>query len=271
MTDFKNRNVLITGAASGIGRRVAEKAAGLGGRLILWDIDQENLDKTCADLGNKGGQVSAYVCDISDRKAIHATAEKVLVEHGNIDILINNAGIVSGKTILDAKDEEIIRTFDVNTLALFWMTRAFLPGMITQNSGHVVTIASAAGLMGTAKLTDYTASKYAAIGFDESLRLELRRQNISIRTTVVCPFYIDTGMFEGVKTRFSLLLPILKEDKVADKIIRAIQKNRRRLIMPLFIYSVFLCKLLPVPILDAIADFLGINKTMDEFTGRHPG
>src|SRR5207247_8346795 len=137
-------------------------------------------------------------------------------------ILINNAGVVSGKGLLEISEEAIQRTFDVNTLALFWTTRAFLPGMIARDRGHVVTIASAAGIVGTSRLVDYCASKHAAVGFNEALRLELKRQGNKVVTTVVCPFYISTGMFEGVKTRFPLLLPILEPQKVADRIVDAI-------------------------------------------------
>mgnify|MGYP003694031817 CR=1 FL=1 len=95
--------------------------------------------------------------------------------------------------------------------------------MLARNSGHVVTIASAAGIVGISKMTDYCASKHAAVGFDESLRLELRRQAASVVTTVVCPFYISTGMFAGVRTRFPAILPILDPERVTDQIVDAIR------------------------------------------------
>lgn len=267
MTDFKDKTVVITGAAGGLGRLLAQKIARQGGNLILWDINETGLETLRREIEKPGGSVTPYACDLSDRRAIYNTSEKVLKAHGKVDILINNAGIVTGKTLMDASDENILQTFNVNTLALFWTTRAFLPAMAKRDSGHIVTIASAGGLVGTSKLTDYCSSKFAAIGFDESLRLELRRLNKKIRTTVVCPFYIDTDMFSGVKTRFPLLLPILKLDYAADKIIQAIRKNRPRLIMPRFVYTVFPTRLLPVPVFDAITEFLGVNNTMDEFTG----
>jgi all-trans-retinol dehydrogenase (NAD+) len=156
-------------------------------------------------------------------------------------------------------------------LALFWTTKAFLPHMIENNRGHVVTIASASGLIGVAKLSDYSSSKWAAIGFDESLRGELRKAAPGVMTTVVCPFYIDTGMFHGVKSRFSFLLPILKEEKVAERVVSAIQRNKRRLMMPPVVYTVPLMRLFPVGVFDMLASFLGINASMDEFKGRHGG
>src|ERR1051326_8480155 len=125
----------------------------------------------------------------------------------------------------------IERTFAVNTLALFWTTRAFLPAMLERDRGHVVTIASAAGLVGTSRLVDYCASKHAAVGFDESLRLELRRLGSPVKTTVVCPFYISGGMFAGVRPRFPLLLPILTPEYAVDRIVDAIRRDRPRLVM----------------------------------------
>jgi all-trans-retinol dehydrogenase (NAD+) len=268
MTDFSERSVLVTGAASGIGRLVAQKIAARGGRLILWDVDAANLARVQAELRAAGGTAATYACDLRDRAAIAATAAATLRESGPVDILVNNAGVVSGKTLLAASDDDILRTFDVNTLALFWITRAFLPAMIERDRGHVVTIASAAGVVGTSRLVDYCASKHAAVGFDESLRLELRRLGSKVRTTVVCPFYISTGMFEGVKTRFPLLLPILEPDYAAERIVQAIARGRRRVIMPRFVYTTWPARLLPVRAFDAIMELLGVNRTMDDFVGR---
>lgn len=268
MTAYANKNVLITGAASGLGRLMAFRIAAEGGSLILWDVDRQGLVATEGELAGKGAKVRSYFCDLTDRRAIASSAARTIADCGPVDILINNAGIVSGKTLLAASEQDIQRTFDVNTLALFWMTRAFLPAMLERNSGHVVTIASAAGIVGTSKLVDYCASKHAAVGFDEALRLELRRQKSKVRTTVVCPFYISTGMFEGVKTRFSFLLPIMKPEYVVDRVIKAIRANRRRVILPRFVYATWLARLLPVPVFDAVMGFLGVNKTMDAFVGR---
>ena len=268
MTAYANKNVLITGAASGLGRLMAFRIAAEGGSLILWDVDRQGLVTTESELAGQGAKVRSYACDLTDRRAIAASAARTIADCGPVDILINNAGIVSGKTLLAASDQDIQRTFDVNSLALFWTTRAFLPAMLERNSGHVVTIASAAGIVGTSKLVDYCASKHAAVGFDEALRLELRRQKSKVRTTVVCPFYISTGMFEGVKSRFAFLLPIMKPEYVVDRIIKGIRANRRRVVLPRFVYATYLARLLPGPIFDAVMGILGINKTMDAFVGR---
>lgn len=264
MSKISGQNVLITGAGHGIGRLLAERVIDRGGHVIAWDIDQEAVDSLASEYA---GQVDAYQVDLSQKAATLAAAEQVLLDQGGVDILVNNAGVVQGKSILDCSDEGIERTFAINILAHFWTVRAFLPGMIERGHGHIVTVSSGGGIIGAPMLSDYSASKFAAFGFDESLRLEFKRNYLPIKTTIVCPYYINTGMFAGVKTRFSWLLPILEPDDVADKMIRAIEKDRQRLIMPPFAYSTFPMRLLPVDLFDFVTDFFGITRSMDEFIG----
>ncbi len=267
MSRFPQSHVLVTGGAKGLGRLIALGASRRGARLSLLDRDEASLAVLRDEILEAGGDVAIFAVDLSDRPALQATAKRVLETQGPVDILINNAGIVSGKPLLEISDLEIERTFQVNTLALFWTVRAFLPAMITRGKGHIVTIASAGGLVGTSRLTDYCASKFAAVGFDESLRLELKRLGHPIRTTVVCPFYIDTGMFKGVKTRFSWLLPILQPAYVAKRVLGAIEGNRSRLILPRFLLATPLVRILPPALFDLLMGALGVNRTMDEFVG----
>ncbi len=272
MSEIAGRHALVTGGASGIGRLMARKLAALGARVTIWDINQTNLDAVVAELGAlAGGKAQGFICDVSNREQVYARAAETTAAMGPVDILINNAGIVSGKDFLDLPDEKIEATFDINVLALFWTGKAFLPSMIERNRGHIVTIASASGLIGVARLADYSASKWAAIGFDESLRVELRKSAPGIVTTVVCPYYINTGMFRGVKSRFPFLLPILDENTAAERIVHAIRTSKRRLIMPWLCYLVPVIRFLPVGLFDWVANFLGVNTSMDEFVGRsHP-
>ena len=266
MTEL-NGDVVITGAASGLGRRMALGVARRGGALSLWDVDRAGLEAVVAEVAGLGGRAQPVVCDVSDRSAVYAAAQGL---DEPTDVLINNAGVVSGKSLLEIPDERIQKSLEVNTLSLFWTIKAFLPGMIERNRGHIVTIASAGGLIGVPRLTDYCASKFAAVGLDESLRVELKKRAPGVRTTVVCPYYIDTGMFAGAKTRFSFLLPILKEEKVSEKILRAVERNRAQLHMPPLVYTIPLLRLLPVSWFDAIARLMGISASMDEFVGRNP-
>jgi all-trans-retinol dehydrogenase (NAD+) len=272
MTRIAGSIALVTGGASGIGRLVALRLADQGATVVLWDLDAERLTPVLAELESRTGrQAHGYGCDVADRTMVAEVAERVRAEVGDVDILVNNAGIVSGRPLLEIPDEKIEATFAVNTLALYWTTKAFLPAMLRNDRGHLATIASAAGLVGVARQTDYSASKHAAVGFDESLRVELAQQGSAVRTTVVCPFYIDTGMFDGVKTRVPWLLPILDPDKVADKIVRAIERDRAQLVMPPTVRTLAPMRILPARLFDKMMDLFGVNVSMEDFTGRTAG
>lgn len=257
--------VAITGAGSGIGLLLAERFVADGDTVVGLDIDASALDRARSTLGTS---FHGFELDLADPEAIRRVFEDVHDALGGIDILINNAGVVAGKLLLDHTDSDIRRTFAINVESHFHTTRAVLPGMIARGKGHVVTIASAGGISATARLSAYSASKFAAVGFDDALRIEMKRLGHPIRTTLVAPFYINTGMFDGVTTRFSFLLPILDPAKVANRIHRAIRKGHRRLIMPWFVYVGFPLRLLPVDLYDWLADFFGVSRSMDDFRGR---
>ncbi len=137
--------------------------------------------------------------------------------------MINNAGIVNGKKLLANEDYKMIeKTIAVNTTSHHYTVKEFLPEMMRKNEGHIVSIASMAGHFGVNGLVDYCASKFGAVGFNESLRLELRSSRSKVKTTCICPFYINTGMFDGVKSKFPILLPILEESYAARRIVNAV-------------------------------------------------
>jgi all-trans-retinol dehydrogenase (NAD+) len=268
VSQIRGRHVLVTGGASGIGRGVARRLAARGGRLSVWDLDAGRLEAALDELKDAGPETpSGFVCDVSQREHVRQSAAETVAAGGPVDVLVNNAGVVSGQPLLGLSDEQIERTFAINVLALFWVTRAFLPAMVEHNRGHLVTIASASSLIGVARLSDYAASKWAAMGFDESLRAELRELAPGVVTTVVCPFYVDTGMFAGVRTRFPRLLPILDPGDVADRVVEAIEHDRRRLVLPRLVGLLPVLRVLPVGVFDWIARFLGVNASMDEFRG----
>jgi all-trans-retinol dehydrogenase (NAD+) len=265
---FENKTVVITGGASGIGRLIAISLANKGANVIILDINKVNLDKVVAEIVAKGEKCSGYICNVGDFKEVEAVRNKISVEHGFVEILINNAGVITGKYFTELTPEDFELTMRVNTFAGIWTTKVFLPEMIEKNRGHLVNVASSAGMVGVAKMTDYSASKFAHFGFDEALRMELKQMKKNIHTTIITPYFINTGMFDGVKSRFSFLLPILDENKVTAKIIRAIEKKKERVITPPMVYSLFLLRLLPVPLFDWVANFIGINDTMKNFVGR---
>jgi len=234
---IKGETVLITGAGSGLGKSLAKKMAKLETRIICVDVDTKNNEKTVNEIKEAGGVAFAYTCDLSKREEIYKVAEKIKEEVGNVDILVNNAGIVTGKKFLDSSDSAIERTMNVNINAHFWLTKCFLPYMIEKDHGHLVTVASMAGHFGNAGLGDYCASKFAAVGFDESVRLELQNlEKNGVKTTCVCPFFINTGMFEGCKT---FLLPFLDQEYVTDKMVEAILTDQICLQLPKLMYLIY--------------------------------
>ncbi|KAB1256397.1 Epidermal retinol dehydrogenase 2 [Camelus dromedarius] len=148
--------------------------------------------------------------------------------------------------------------------------KAFLPAMIANDHGHLVCISSSAGLIGTNQLADYCASKFAAFGFAESIFLEtLAQKQNGIKTTIVCPFFIKTGMFEGCTTSCPFLLPILEPEYAVRKIVDAILQEKMYLYMPKFIYfMVFLKSFLPFKVGILVAEYLRALHFMDSFTGQ---
>jgi len=269
MKEFSGKTVLVTGAASGIGRGMVLDFAKEGADLVLWDIDEEGLKSVAEEVRQIGTKANMYKLDLSKKNEIAKQAAKVKSDVGHIDLLINNAGIVTGKSFLECSDEQIERTMNVNIMALMWITREFLPDMLERDSGHIVNVASAAGLIGVSALADYSASKFAVIGFNESIRMELKKNKSNVKTTVVCPYYINTGMFNGVKTRFSFLLPILEEKKVVTRVLESIKKEKSSLLMPWIVNTVPPLRLLPDSVFDFAANLLGLNNSMDEFKGRN--
>ncbi|XP_017881108.1 estradiol 17-beta-dehydrogenase 11 [Ceratina calcarata] len=232
---FRSKSVngevaLVTGGAGGIGRLIAIKLAKLGARVVIWDINKIGLEDTVREINQAGGKCWSYYCDITNREEIYRMVKTVQIEVGPVTLLINNAGYVCGKTLWNLPDDEIERTYKVNILSHYWITKAFIKDMMKNNHGHIVTVASVAGLLGTYNCTDYSATKSAAIGYHESLFIELKTHGYDgIYTTLVCPYLINTGMFHGVKPR---LLPMLDPEYVAQEIISGILVNQAVVVMP---------------------------------------
>ncbi len=268
---LRDTTVLVTGAGSGIGRLLVLGAAQRGARVLLWDIDEQAAQRVAGELTASGldaSRVLAQRVDVTDAEAVRAAVAAAEPVVGPVDVVVNNAGVVTGKLLTEATDEQIRRTYEVNALAPYWVTRAVLPGMLQRDRGLVVTIASLAGMVGVAQQTDYSGSKHAAVGFTESLRNELHEQGSAVRTLLVCPYYIDTGMFAGVRSRFSAVLPILQPDDVATRVLDAIESGRERLVLPGHVVPALAARALPVRVGDAALRALGVQSSMRGFTGR---
>ena len=265
---IKSANVLITGGASGIGKIMGRMALEKGAKaLIIWDVNQEGLESTAAELSSRG-RVYIYKVDITNSQLVAQTYEQVKQDCGMVDILINCAGIVRGNKTFDQQTEQDIRlTLEVNTIAPMIITRLILPDMLRRNRGHICNIASAGGMLSNPKMSVYAASKWAAIGWSDSVRIELQEMKSNVHVTTVAPYFINTGMFNGVK---SPLLPIQQPEPTCKKILRAIERNRTFRGIPFgFHFIRFWQSILPIRLFDFVfGTVFGIYHAMDNFIGR---
>lgn len=265
---IKGSNVLITGGASGIGKIMGRMALEKGARnLIIWDINIaaiEAVKQEFKELGN----VYGYRVDVSSNDTVVNTYKRVLEDCGEVDILINCAGIVtSNKTFDKMSADEITRTININTIAPMFVAHAMLPGMLRRNRGYICTITSAGGMLSNPKMSVYAASKWGATGWSDSVRIELQEMKSKVRITTVAPYFINTGMFDGVK---SPIIPILKPEYVSRKVLRAIEKNKNFAGIPFgFHFIRFWQAFLPTRVFDFFfGKVFGIYHAMDQFTGR---
>lgn len=260
-------NVLITGGGSGIGKLMGQIALEKGANaLIIWDINEQNIENTVKELSAQG-RVFAHRVDVGDVENVRSAYQAVKQECGHVDVVINYAGIVTSNHTFDrVETSEIDRTIRINTIAPMYVTREILPDMLKRNCGHICNIASAAGMLGNPRMAVYAASKWAAIGWSESIRIEMQEMKSKVRVTTVAPYYINTGMFDGVRS----LIPILDPQKTAKKIIRAIEKNKNFCGTPFPFHLIRFCQgILPTCAFDFIFGQLGgVYHTMDHFTGR---
>jgi len=226
-TSFRNKIVLVTGGAMGLGKLMCEKLKAQGAIVVIWDINHQALH----DMKERG--FHTYEVDVTNRDVVFQNQKKVKSDVGVIDVLINNAGIVRGNSLMSLTEKQIRLTMDVNVLSHFWTCQAFLPDMIQRGSGHVVTISSIAGFDGLPNLTDYCASNFACRGFAESLRRELFGTNIN--STIVHPFVINTGMFHGSKTAsglWKMFGSMIEPEYAAQEILKGVANGTVRLILP---------------------------------------
>ncbi len=268
MTEIRNKRVVVTGAAMGMGQKMAEQFALRGATVAMVDINEDALQETCEALRSDGLDVQAFVCDLSEREHIVALHDEVLERMGRTDILVNNAGVVAGGHYEDVAPELDDMMLRVNVDAVHWMTKEFWPDLKAGRECHLVQMASAAGLMGVPDQAVYCASKWFVIGLSEALRQELRAQAIDhIHISIVCPSLVNTGMFDGANA--PVLSPILEPDFVAERVIEAVQHNRLHVREPWVVkVTPLLRQLLPNPVVDLLSDKLGVSRLMKGFHGR---
>ena len=265
--------VLITGAARGMGELYARRAVAARARAVaLWDIDEDAATALAADLSRSGVDVRAYRVDVSQREDIAIGIERVRADLGAPDVVINNAGIVRGTPFWEHDPQrDIEATMRINTLAAMWLTREVLPAMIADPTRptRILNIASAAGTLANPHMSVYAASKWAMIGWGESVRLELEAHgHRHIRVTTFCPSYVSTGMFEGA--RGPLLTPILTPRSATAAAWNGMLRGTPVVMRPWTVkLSMALRGVLPTSTWDFLArNVFKVYSSMDEFTGR---
>lgn len=264
---IRNRRVLLTGAGRGLGKALALRLAREGCQLTLWDIKAPLLDELEQELKPFGNKVRTECVDVGDENAV----KNAIAACGEVDIVINNAGVVRGRHFTQLNLGEMRRTVDVNAFGPICILKQLVPAFISRKSGHIVTISSVMAQFYAAGLTDYCMSKAALAAFHNCLRLELRRLALpDIHTTLILPYTIDTGMFQGVgqPRLVSLVFPPLTASYVADRVVLAIERREVEVVLPgLVAWAMPLVALLPSCLRDLATEFVGGSTGMDSFAG----
>lgn len=194
MNNLTNKVAVVTGAGSGIGRATALALAHRGARIVACDIDRARVDALAAELGERVLLARAF--DVSDRAAYAAFADDVHALVPAIDIIVNNAGVAVGGTFLDTSLDDWDWLLGVNLRGVVHGCHFFLPKMVARGSGgHVINISSIFGIYPAPQVTAYVASKFAVLGFSQSLRAELEPNHIGV--TAICPGMINTSIIDG--------------------------------------------------------------------------
>ncbi|WP_166268751.1 SDR family NAD(P)-dependent oxidoreductase [Marinobacter caseinilyticus] len=239
MKNLKNKVAVITGAGSGIGRALAKSLAAQGCRLALSDVNQAGLKATAADCA--AVEVKIYALDVSDRDAIYAHAEQVAQDFGQVNLVINNAGVALSASVREMTDEDFKWVMDIDFWGVSHGTRAFLPHLIASGDGHVVNISSVFGLIGVPKQSAYNAAKFAVRGFTEALRQEMKLEKQPVSVSCVHPGGIRTNIANAARMGKSENIQALRKgfdklamtspEKAAATILKGILKNESRILV----------------------------------------
>ncbi|WP_216829541.1 SDR family NAD(P)-dependent oxidoreductase [Alkalihalobacterium elongatum] len=232
---LQNKNIVITGASSGLGKELAFQVAELGATPILLARSIDKLELITEDIKKKYAvQAYYYPLDVTSFAGVQKTVQQVVNDHERIDVLINNAGVGYFDAFVEADFRQIEEMFHVNVLGLMACTKAFLPSLLEKNGAHIINIGSQAGKIATPKSSVYSATKHAVRGFTNALRMELHDTNIHV--TLINPGPIRTAFFDQAdksgtyKKNIEKLM--LSPEAVAKRIVELIIKPKRELNLP---------------------------------------
>jgi all-trans-retinol dehydrogenase (NAD+) len=257
---YREQAALVTGGARGLGRLIALDLARAGAKVAIADVREADLKNTAAELEALGVPALPLTVDLSTRAACYQMVEDARQKFGRLDILVNNAGVVFTQDIADQADDLIQKTVDVNLMAQVWATKAALPGMIATKSGTIVSISSGAGKVGIPAMGIYCATKFALIGFFDSLRHELRKAGTKIKVIVVCPGFMSTKMFVGAKVpRFTSLFD---PQKTSTALMKAMASGREEVFVPWTISGIAANRGLFSPrLMEKLVEFTGMHES----------
>ncbi|KAH7035315.1 estradiol 17-beta-dehydrogenase [Microdochium trichocladiopsis] len=259
--DWPREIAVVTGGAGGIGGHLVRLLEEKGMKVIVLDI----LPMTY----KTGPNVHYYQVDLTKSAKVAAVATRVREEIGSPTILINNAGVLRGKAILDTSDEDLRFTFEVNTFAHYYTVREFLPAMVRADHGMVVTVASAASYFGAPQVVDYSSTKAAALAFHEGLAAELKTHYRAprVRTVIVHPGAVDTALFGGHTNQTPFMTPTLHPETVAEAIYDQVITGRSgQVLLPKFVNVLPWFRALPSWL--QYSERAKSNELMAKFTGR---
>jgi short-subunit dehydrogenase len=254
--NLRGKLVLITGSGRGIGRATALELAKAGMRIAVADLDLEAAEGVVRELGQAGADARAYRLDVTDQKAFGALTERIEAEFGPVDVLINNAGIMTIGSFFEHGQKEDLQQIQVNLLGVAYGMRAVVPKMRARGHGHVVNIASMAGKVGTPHAAIYAATKHGVIGLTESVRGELYGSGVDF--TYVMPSLVRTELIAG--TGRPIWPPVVQPEQVAAAVHHALETGKLDVFVPsIGRLSQYMTTLLPVPFLDWIAKRLKVD------------
>jgi len=202
MQDVKEQVAVITGAAEGIGKAIAEQAALRGMKLVLADLNANNLQRTAEQLAAQGADVAPYTVDVADDGQVAKLAEAAFQRFGAVHLLVNNAGVALAKSVWETSRADWEWVMGVNLYGVTNSLRAFIPRMLASGAaGHVVNVASIAGLLAEPGLAAYNASKFAVVAVSEGLHHDLTLRGAPIKVSVLCPGWVKTRIGESERHR----------------------------------------------------------------------
>ncbi len=194
MKTFKDKVAVITGAGSGMGRYLAILLAKDGADIVACDVNKETLDETVEMLRKHNVSVSSHLLDVADKEAIEALPQKVVDQHGKVDLVFNNAGVSTGKHFKDMEEENWDWVMDINLHGVINSTRAFIPHLKDRPEAAIINTSSIFGMVAVPGQTVYHATKFAVRGFTESLALEMAETNENLQVHCVHPGHVGTNI-----------------------------------------------------------------------------